>query len=75
MIFDYSNFYRGNDLGVFIEYTRRNNSIIEGLRSIFNKSSLYNEENDCLDSHERCIRWILSCVRDNNISLNYVKAK
>ena len=58
-----------------MEYTRRDNSFIEGLRGIFKKSSLYNKENDCLDNHERCVNWILSYIRNNNITLNYVRAK
>ncbi len=75
MYFDYANFYSGDDLGLYIDYTRRNNSIIEGLKGIFKKSSLYNKENVYLESHERCLKWILSCIKRKNITLNYVKAK
>ena len=75
MYFDYANFYGGDDLGLYIDYTRRNNSIIEGLKGIFKKSSLYNKENIYLDNHNRCVNWILSFVKRKGIQLSYVKAK
>ena len=75
MMCEYSLFHRSDDLGIYIEYVRKDNSIIEGLRKIFNKSSLYNREDEYLDNHERCVNWILSFVKENNIRLNYRLAK
>lgn len=75
MMCEYTLFHRSDDLGIYIEYIRKDNSIIEGLRKIFNKSSLYNRENEYLNNHERCVNWILSFVKENNIILNYRLAK
>ncbi len=72
---DYELYYHSDDLGVFMEYIRRDNSIIEGLKKIFKKSSLYTKEDEFLDNHDRCVNWILSFVKDNEIRLNYRLAK
>ncbi len=75
MMFDYEHFYHGDDFNSYIAYQANNNSIKEGLKSIFKHSSLYNKENLYLDTHNRCINWILHYIRHNNLELNYNKAK
>jgi len=71
ILFDYSIYYRGDDLKVYLDYVIRNNSIKDGIKSIFKKSALYNKENIYLDNHERCIDFIMSIVKKDDIKLNY----
>ena len=71
IVFDYSIFYRGDDLGIYLEYVKRNNSIAEGIKGIFGKSSLYTKENIHLDNHDRCVQWIMDVIKNNNIKLQY----
>ena len=73
--FDYSCFYRKDELKAYIRYNEKNNSIKEGIKSIFGKSSLYSKETKYLDNHERCIEWILSYIRRHHLKLNYNQAK
>ena len=71
ILFDYSCFHHSRDLGIYAEYVKNDNSIVEGLRRVFNKSSLYSKEIEYLDNHDRCVNWILYYVRNNDIQLNY----
>ena len=71
MIWDFQNYYSGADFYSYIEYNRANNSFREGLRSVFKKSSLYNNENIHLNNHQRCIEWILEFIKTKNIKFNY----
>jgi len=71
MIWDFQNYYRGDDFYSFIEYNRTNNSFREGLRSVFKKSSLYNNENLHLNNHQRCVEWILEFIKNKGIRFNY----
>lgn len=71
MDFDHQIYYRGEDFRAYIAYNRANNSYLEGLKSIFRRSSLYNKENLYLNNHERCMDWMLSFIKERDITLNY----
>ena len=75
MAFDYLTFHFNEDLSIYMDYVRKDNSVMEGLRRVFNKSALFSKEEEYLNNHDRCVNWILSVVRDNNINLNYKLAK
>ena len=60
MELDYNRYYRGEDLEGYIEYSRRRNSILQGLKSIFNKTYLFSGEGKYLNNHELCADWLTS---------------
>lgn len=66
---DYFYFYRGGDFQSFIEYTRRRNSIKEGLRCLFSRSYLYSEESRYLNINENCSRWLFDFCKENSMDL------
>lgn len=72
---DYTLFHRGDDLGVYLEYIKKDNTIIAGLMKVLHNSALYNSENKYLNNHDRCVNWILSVVREKEINLSYRLAK
>ena len=58
MIRDYNSFYRGKNLLYYIEYSEKRNSVMRGLKQVFNRSFLSTRENECLNNHELCLEWI-----------------
>lgn len=72
MEYDSSIFYSGSDFVSFIEYTRRRNSISNALKSVFNKSYLISFEGNCLNNHERCVRWMQAYCKENGLEVNYL---
>lgn len=58
--FQYLNFYRGEDLYGFIQYSEKKNSIKNALNIIFKNSSLSSRERDLLEGHNKCVEWILN---------------
>ena len=67
------NFTKNPALIGYVEYQRENNSISNGFRSLLSKSSLYSDE--YLDSHNRCVNWILDFCREHNMGFFYAPAK
>ncbi len=60
---DYSSFYSGNDLLSFMEYMQQRNSIHQGLKCVFDRSHLFNDDMEYLNNHENCARWMYNyCV-------------
>lgn len=57
---DYNVFYHGQDLGSFIDYSKKRNSIVTALAAIFKNSSLSKKEIECLYNHEKCKEWIMN---------------
>ena len=70
---DYCMYYRGADLVSYIEYTRKRNSITNGLKSIFSKTYLYSDEGQYLNKHRKCSKWLFDFCDKNNIIVNYPK--
>ena len=65
---------KGDFIG-FIEYTRSNNSLVNGLKSIFSKSKLFNHDKIYYYNHHECVEWIKSFCSTNNIDINYQNSK
>ena len=65
-----SQFYAGADFIGFIEYTRRQNSIRQGLKSIFNKAYLYSREGYYLNNHDYCSKWIMRFCHARDLDIN-----
>lgn len=55
---DYNMFYHGCDLGGFIEYSKKKNSIFTALSIIFKKSRLSQREVEYLSNYDKCTDWI-----------------
>lgn len=70
---DYYRFYNGNDLGSYIEYLKHRNSISEGLKCMFSKSHLYN--NNDIIKHEMCSRWLFDFCRRHGMDIHFQKNK
>lgn len=70
---DYYRYYNGNDLGSFIEYTKRRNSILRSLKCIFSKSHLYSNIN--LLKHDKCTAWLYEFCKQNGMDLSFQKQK
>ena len=66
---DLSMFYRGSDLISFYEYTKRRNSIKNGLRSIFKNTHLYSDEDMYLSQHEKCSQWVYEFCKKNSMNM------
>ena len=59
---DYYRFYNGHDLGSYIEYLKRRNSIANGLKCMFSRTHLFN--NNDIIKHEKCTMWLYEfCIR------------
>lgn len=67
--YDYNIYYHGDDLGDFINYFRKNNSIQLALELIFQKSSLSKREIDYLFEHQKCTYWIIEFCNQQKNSL------
>lgn len=67
---DYNTFYHGKDLGAFIAYSKKRNSIGLGLDIIFKKTHLSKREIECLYQHDRCAEWIDEFYNYENIEYN-----
>ena len=70
---DYYKYYRGSDLKSYIEYLKRRNSIKEGLKCIFSKTHLYN--NNTLNEHEKCSMWLYEFCKRNGMDIAFQKEK
>ncbi len=68
----YSRYYHGVDLGGYIRYSKKRNSILYGLRSALSKSYLNAKENQYLNNHEMCANWLIEYCKsiDGNSILN-----
>ena len=64
-----NSFYRGSDIVSFYEYTRRRNSIREGLKNIFRSTHIYNDEDKYLQQHDKCSEWVYEFCKNNSMSL------
>ncbi len=60
MEIDSSYFYRGSDLVGYIEYSKKKNSIVNGLKSLFSRTYLFSREAQCLSDHNKCAEWIIN---------------
>lgn len=56
---DYNIFYHGEDLGAFIAFSKKRNSLMTALTIIFAKTRLSEREIECLNNHDMCKEWIL----------------
>ena len=70
---DYYKYYNGNDLGSYIEYTKRRNSILENLKCIFSKSHLYSNKN--LIQHDKCAKWLYEFCKKHGMDISFQKRK
>ena len=68
---DYYRYYNGNDLGSYIEYLKRRNSIKHGLKCIFSKTHLYSNTN--LIQHEKCTMWLYEFCNRHGMSITFQK--
>lgn len=66
---DSKTFYMGSDLISYVAYTKKRNSILTGLKSIFNKSYLFNGEGVYLNIHNNCSEWLYNYCLNNNLSV------
>ena len=69
MDYDSSLFNNESDFISFIEYTRRRNSIRNALKSVFSKSYLVSFEGQCLNNHERCVKWMQTYCEENGLEV------
>lgn len=67
MTYDVKNFYSGSDLISYIAYTKKRNSIINGLKNLFSKSYLYNGEGYYLNIHDDCTYWLYNYCESRNM--------
>ena len=65
-----SSFYAGADFIGFIEYTRKQNSIKQGLKSIFSKTYLFTREGQYLNEHDYCSKWIMNYCQIRDLDIN-----
>ncbi len=70
MVSDTCRFYKGSDLLSYIAYTKKRNSILTGLKSVFSKSYLFNGEGKYLNVHNNCSKWLNDYCEKNNLSVN-----
>lgn len=70
--YDYNVFYHGQDLGCFIDYSKKRNSIRTALSIIFKSSRLSEREIECLSNHEKCKEWINEFYNQQNINQNNI---
>lgn len=64
---EYATYYTGDDLGGYIAYSKKRNSIMQGLKSIFDKTYLSLGEGQYLNNHEKCADWIITFFKTNSI--------
>jgi len=69
MISDTRVFYRGGDLLGYIEYTKKRNSILTGLKCLFSKSYLFRREGQYLNIHNNCSEWLIDFCEQNDLKI------
>lgn len=69
---DSHKYYSGSDLISYIAYLTRINSIKHGLKSVFDKSYLYQEETRLLNNHEKCAEWLLDYCNKNSLGVSFL---
>lgn len=69
MVRDFELFYGGNDLYGFIQYTKEQNSIKNGLKQVFSNTNIFSKDQEYLNNHEECISWIMDFCEQNNLRL------
>lgn len=72
---DYNTYYHGYDLKMCIEYTRENNSFNNNLINIFRNTFLHKKEEECLDNHEKCMKWLhdRNSKQTSHVNAQYAK--
>ena len=68
--FHKASYYFGADyiFSKYIMFQEQNNSIIQGLRTIFRGTHLSNEQKTCKNNHEKCVSFIVKLFTRNEIS-------
>lgn len=69
MLKDYFYFYRGEDLSSYIQYMKKENSISEVLKGIFDNSYLFTNEETYLNERQRCARWMYDFCQKKSATL------
>ncbi len=58
-------YYRGGDFAGYIEFMKKKNSIQEALKAIFEGTCLFSSEDELLNEHEDCAKWMHDfCARE-----------
>ena len=70
MEMDYDRYYAGEDFRYYIEYTRKNNSIRNAIKTILKNTRLSSRERECLKEHDKCMDWILNYCNDARLKLS-----
>lgn len=65
----YNNYYQEPNFGLFIKYTKDNNSVTNAIRTIFKRSKLFRRETECLTEHSEYREWIHSYLATKNKTL------
>ena len=66
-------FHAPAELLGYIEYAKRRNSFIHGLKSTFSKSYLKSDETKYLNNHDECVKWLLEYCQEESLPICYTK--
>ena len=73
MVVAHNIFYSGDDLGSYIEYMSRKNSIRNNIRNILSRSYLLSDESKYLNDHTKCVEWIIDYCKYYDLTLSGVR--
>lgn len=65
---DYNIFYGGDDLDGFIIYSKKRNSVMNALATIFKSSRLSKHERELLDNYDKCLDWIFEFYKKDRVN-------
>lgn len=70
MEMDFERYYGGEDLRYYIEYTRKNNSFTNAIKTILQNTRLSSREKECLKEHDKYMDWILNYCNSPRLKLS-----
>ena len=67
---DFERYYGGEDLRYYIEYTRKNNSFTNAIKTILQNTRLSSREKECLKEHDKYMDWVLNYCNSPRLKLS-----